>query len=115
MTNSTEGVNFKVLTMGKSQIDQRQPSNLDVMTLKKLQAWIDAKPISDELKQELKKMASSYPDQALGFWVKSYSRNLEIAQRNMTNLPKPVVELGDEPYVSRNDVSQIPKNDEFDL
>jgi hypothetical protein len=115
MTNSTEGVNFKVLTMGKSEIDRRQPSNLNVMNLKKVQSWIDAKPISDELKDELKKMASTWPDQALDFWVKSYSRHLENAQRNLTNKPKPVVELGDEPYVSRNEVNQVPKNDEFDL
>ena len=118
-TNNTESVGFKVLTMGRGENDTRKPCNLRPMTLARLHAWIDAKTIDVRLKAELKKSSSAYPQQALGTWMKMYSRHLSTAQNLLQDKPAApkefLVELGDEPgreiYEEEN---SIPFNDEFD-
>jgi hypothetical protein len=118
-TNNTESLGFKVLTMGREEFDARQPCNLRPMTLARLHAWIDSKTIDVRLKAELKKSSAAYPQQALGTWLKMYSRHLATAQNSLQDKPVApkefLVELGDEPereiYEEENNV---PFNDEFD-
>jgi len=117
-TNNTENLGFKVLTMGREEVDSRRPSNLRPLTLQKLQAWIDNKRIDSRLKEELKKSAATYPQQALSTWQKMYSQHLAKAQnalRQKPAPPSPVVELGDEPRKVENEKeNNVPENDEFD-
>jgi len=103
---NTENVGFKVITMGREEVDNRRQSNLRPLSLKKLLAWIDGKRIDSRLKAELKKMAAAYPNQALIVWQRNYSVHLAKAQNMLRNKPAPppanVVELGDEPYENRD-------------
>jgi len=117
-TNNTENLGFKILSMGRDEFDTRNPCNLRPMTLAKLHAWIDAKSIDVRLKVELKKSCSVYPQQALGTWLRMYSRHLATAQKALKKKPtlkESLVELGDEPigeiYEQENN---IPFNEEFD-
>ena len=78
MADGTEGINFKVTIHGKTN---RQPSNLTPLTLRHLLKWIDEKPtLSDSLKEELKKMASTYPQQALPKWQAAFAKHLAKAR-----------------------------------
>jgi len=118
-TNNTESLGFKVLTMGREENDARRPCNLRPMTLARLHAWIEAKTIDVRLKAELKKSAASYPQQALGMWLKMYSRHLATAQNSLQEKPVApkefLVELGDEPEREiHEEENSIPFNDEFD-
>jgi hypothetical protein len=117
-TNNTENLGFRILTMGREEVDARRPCNLRPLTLEKLNAWIDAKRIDSRLKEELKKSAASYPNQALFTWQKMYSKHLAKAQNTLQDKPAPpspvsAVELGDEPYIKRDDREEnnIPDND----
>ena len=118
-TNNTENLGFKVLTMGRDEFDTRQPCDLRPMTLARLHAWIDSKTIDIRLKNELKKSSSAYPQQALGTWLKMYSRHLAIAQKSLQEkpiVPKEIlVELGDEPKGNIYEESNVPYNEEFDF
>ena len=120
-TNNTESLGFKIVTMGREEFDARTPCNLRPMTLAKLHAWIDAKTIDVRLKVELKKSAASYPQQALGTWLRMYSRHLATAQNSLQDKPsKPkefLVELGDEPErISHEEESNnAPFSEEFDF
>lgn len=119
-TNNTENLGFKVLTMGRDEFDARKPCNLRPMTLAKLHAWIDAKTIDVRLKAELKKSAAGYPQQALGTWLRMYSRHLATAQKSLQEKPAApkefLVELGDEPEREiYEEESNVPFNDEFDF
>jgi hypothetical protein len=108
-TNNAEGVNFKV-SMGNNESNNRSQSRFNSLTIKKLCDWIDSKPINSQLKEELKKSASSYPQQALSNWQKNYLTHLSTAQsfiQKRKKEDKPLYELGDEPY-------RMPKNNEFD-
>lgn len=118
-TNNTEGINFKVSSMGREEVDNRPPCNLRPLTLSKLHAWIDGKSIDSRLKEELKKSASKYPQQALSTWQKRYSKHLANAQNALMKKPvtsiAPIVELGDEPQNTIvEDLMNVPKNNEFD-
>jgi len=117
-TNNTENLGFKVLTMGREDFDARKPCNLRPVTLANLHAWIDAKTIDVRLKAELKKSASSYPQQALGMWLKMYSRHLATAQNALQNKPvspkEILVELGEPEREIHEEENRIPFNDEFD-
>lgn len=86
--NSTESVGFKVVTMGRDEIDSRSPSNLRPLTLAKLHEWIDAQPVDDRMKEQLKKMAGSYPQQALSSWKKNYRKHLAKAQNLLRDKSK---------------------------
>ena len=78
-----EGINFKVTIRGKSD---RKPSNLNPLTLQKLFKWIDDKPaINVEIKEELKKMASTYPQQALTKWQLAFPKHLIKARETLAN------------------------------
>lgn len=119
-SNNTENLGFKVLTMGREEVDSRRPCNLRPLTLQKLYAWIDDKRIDSRLKEELKKSAASYPQQALSTWQKMYSQHLAKAQNTLKKKPAPppvsVVELGDEirKVEQHEEENNVPENDEFD-
>lgn len=118
-TNNTENLGFKVLTMGREEFDARTPCNLRPMTLAKLHAWIDDKNIDVRLKAELKKSSSAYPQQALGTWLRMYSRHLATAQNalqdKLSNPKEILVELGDEPErIIHEESNNVPFNEEFD-
>ena len=115
-TNNAEGLNFKIVSMGKDAVDQRELCNLRPLTLEKLYEWIDAKTIDSRLKDYLKKSASKYPHQALPTWQKNYIKHVANAQKFFQKQAVPTmskkVELGDEdPDEINND---MPYNDEFD-
>jgi len=116
-TNNTENIGFKVTTMGREEVDLRNPCNLQPITLKKLFNWIDSKTIDVRLKIELKKSASSYPQQALGAWVKMYSRHLATAQKSLqkqkSNLKK--VELVEEQKMDKYQENNIIANEQNDI
>lgn len=121
-TNNTEGLNFKIVSMGKDAVDQREPCNLRPLTLEKLFEWIDAKTSDARLKDYLKKSASKYPNQALSTWQKNYTKHVATAQKFFKKQAVPTmsktVELGDE---DQNEIdthvpnhSHTPHNEEFD-
>lgn len=96
---NAEGMNFKVVTMGRPEVDERQPCNFLPTTLRGLLAWIDAQSTLEEpVKQELKKMASAYPNQALSSFRRNFSRHLARARKIVRDsLPLYENELGEEP------------------
>lgn len=113
---STESLGFKVSDMSNEK-ENRPKSNLRPMTLAKLHLWIDGLTIETRLKEELKRMASQYPQQALSAFPKNYRTYLAKAQNNLKNKPQvkpePVVELGDE-LPETDNLNDMPHNDEFD-
>ena len=118
---NTESLGFKVVSMGREEVDSRRPCNLRPLTLAKLCAWIDAKRIDSRLKEELKRMAATYPQQALSTWQRTYARHVATAQNmlreKVVSPPANVVELGDEPIIKRDENEEknnLPDNDEFD-
>lgn len=120
-TNNAENVSFKILTMGRDEVDNRRPSNLRPLTLPALHAWIESKQIDSRVKEKLKKMASAYPQQALPSWVQNYNRHLAKAQKELKKTlddevqTAPIVELGDEERETNEEENRIPTNDEFDF
>jgi hypothetical protein len=131
-TNNAEGFNFKVLTMGRDEVDRRKPCNLNPLTLSKLFEWIESKSIDHRLKEQLKKSASKYPQQALPVWQKNYSRHVAAAQLLLRSQAIPTmntsIELGDsnlgerheekgerhEEKGERHEENNVPHNEEFD-
>lgn len=118
--NSTESVGFKVVTMGKDEIDCRAPCNLRPLTLAKLFDWIDAQPVENRMKEQLKKMAGSYPQQALGSWKKNYRKHLAKAQSFLKDKNKQcdlqlesLSAFSDK--TSEPDVFNLPNSEEFDV
>jgi hypothetical protein len=116
--SNTENLGFKVVSMGREEIDNRRPCNLRPLTLAKLYDWIDSKRIDSRLKEELKKSAGSYPQQALLTWQRTYAKHLAKAQNMLRDKavppPENVVELGDEPYIKRDSYEEennVPDND----
>lgn len=89
-SNHTEGFSFKITNMGKDET--RKPCNFNILNLKDLHNWINKKEIEDALKEELKNMASRYPQQALVNWQSNYSRHLLVAKKKLKSkeviLPK---------------------------
>lgn len=110
-TNNTEKLGFKILTMGKEELDSRKPCNLRPITLAKLHAWIDSKTIDNRLKIELKKSAANYPQQALSTWQKMYSKHLAAAQNALEANLNPIDNEIDELYRKLNN-EEISKKDD---
>lgn len=83
MADGTEGINFKVTIHGGNKTN-RKPSNFNPLTLKQLLKWIDDKPIiTDAVKEELKKMASTFPQQALPKWQAAFPKYLAKARETL--------------------------------
>ncbi len=99
--SNAESLGFKVGTMSSDDDKKKRKCNLRPMSYAKLCAWIDNQSIENALKEELKRIAASYPQQALEVWPANYRKYLAKAQANLKNKRKnevkPIVELGDEP------------------
>lgn len=114
--SNAESLGFKVGTMSNDDDKKKRKCNLRPMSYAKLCAWIDSQQIEKNLKEELKRMAASYPQQALDVWPANYRKYLSKAQANLKNKRKnevkPILELGDEPPEVHDD--NMPKDfDEF--
>lgn len=111
--NTTEGVNFKIV-MPHGDID-RLPCKLQTVTLEKVCRFIDEKEISPKIKAQLKKMAGTYPEQALENWVNNFSHHLTRARRLVKQQgPEKLPELGEEkPNLQSTDLGKAPTLDEF--
>lgn len=80
--NSAEKFNFKVSAVGS---EDKKPVVLRQLTLDKVLDWIDNQSLDPQVKEALKKSASSYPHKALGNWRKNYQRHLSKAQNIVKN------------------------------
>lgn len=97
-TKNAEGLNFKIVSMGREEVDRRPPCNLRPINLDKLLAWIDTQVSDPDLREEVKKAAKGYP--ALGSFRRNFQMHLSRAQKKLrerTPINKPIEELGDEP------------------
>jgi len=99
-TNTADNFNFKVMTMGKEAVDKRKPCQLNHLDLASLFHWIDSKNVEDRIKIELKKSASTYPQQALVHWQKNYTNHLAKAQEQVRELFQPSEFILDETETS---------------
>lgn len=84
--NSNEGLNFRIHLIGQAN---RVPCNLNPITLDKLINWIDKKEVEMPVKEELKRMAGKYPENALPNWVKNYNRHLLKAKKKVKSIEYP--------------------------
>lgn len=120
--NTGEGINFKIV-VPNAAAEGRRPSPLFRMTLEKVHQWLDRKKLEPRLTVQLKKMASTYPEQALENWVKNFRHHLTNARKTLKlSAPEtPTAELGDEVIELRGEsvsndsapLSEAPENDEF--
>jgi len=83
-TNNTESVNFKVGALGGSSNDDRQPCNLNRITLEKVFRWLDKRDLDAPTTARLKKMCSSYPEEALQNWLNNFTIHLSRARDYVT-------------------------------
>lgn len=110
-TNNAESVNFKVSATGDD--DEKQPCNLNRITLEKVHRWIDKRDLDDPTKARLKKMSSMYPEEALQNWLGNFTIHLSrarqflaknqpahsIQKEELVEKPKEGSELGAAPHV----------------
>mgnify|MGYP003335381198 CR=1 FL=1 len=79
-----EAENFKVkISTGNNDVDSRMPCDFRNITIKSVFKLIDSKDLPIEIKEELKKMASKYPHQALDGFIKGMERNIVAAQKTV--------------------------------
>lgn len=94
--HEAEGINFKIVTMGREEVDTRQKSNLRSLTLQGLVKWIDKQNLDERVKAELKKAAGTYPQQALGAFRKNFSTHVSRVQKKLRAETPIAKELGDD-------------------
>lgn len=104
-----ENFKVKLITSGREEVDKRIPCNLNTLTLDKLYKWIDSQQTNSLIKQELKKSASRFPQQALGAWQKNYIKHLSKAQAKLRNKAKETQEIEEK----EADSQRMP-NEDFD-
>jgi hypothetical protein len=78
--SEAENLNFQV---SAGQDDSRQPCNFRIINIKTVNKTIDSKDLNDKVKNRLKKMASSYPHQALEGFLRTLDKNIMIAQKEV--------------------------------
>ncbi len=113
-----EGINISVVTMGNSQVDGRQPCNLSPMNLAKLYEFIDARVRDAKVRQEVRRLASSYPQGSLAIFAHNLRVYIEKAQKTVSLTPiQHTEELGDEKQVGKKEFDRAESfrelNDEF--
>jgi hypothetical protein len=119
-TNNAEGINFKIVSTGNHQFDNRRPTKLVHLTLEKVLRFIDAKQLDVHVAALLKKTVNAYPENALENWVNNFSIHLSNARKKVQamNLPPSVADLESESLVSNEEhlspISAPPVNPEFD-
>ncbi len=87
---NTEGFRFTVVTTGNADVDSRKPTKLRHTTLDSLLRAIDAKSMDEQVKEELKKMAKGYPEQALESWKKNFNLHVQRARQKVRDRNKPL-------------------------
>jgi hypothetical protein len=114
-TNNVEGMSFKVVDTGNPLVDNRIPSNLRPMNLDRLDAFIDGKVKDKRTAEAVKKLARSYPQQALNSFKKNIQTHIARAQKKLKDTPLHTTELGeDTPKPKTVDIDSIRDlNDEF--
>lgn len=107
--NNSEFINFNI-----NAGNGRKNKNYKNLTLKKLYAWIEEKKLEVKITEELKRMCSKYPHQALENWQMNYSKHLSQARKNVrsknknTNLP-----MTEEEFLDKNSSEEVENFDEF--
>ncbi len=97
--HAAESLRFKVTPLRGDQERTEQPRDFRILSLDKIFAWIDRKDYDDNVKRELKKIVSKYPQSAYVHFGKNFQRHLAAAQKAARkNRPLFVGELGDNNY-----------------
>lgn len=109
-----ESLNFRLVTTGNPVVDSRQPSNLRPMTVDGLNQFIDYKVKDKRLAEAVKKLAKSYPQQALWSFRKNIQTHIGRAQKQLAATPLHTGELGDDTEKNQKDLDSIRDiNDNF--
>jgi hypothetical protein len=112
MGNSAEKFGFKVGIAGD---EQKKPCNLQIMTLERVNNFIDNKKFDAKLSVELKKLAARYPQQALENFIQNFNTHLLNARKTI-RLSKPTTtilpELGEDKV--EKELNNAPKINEFE-
>ena len=87
---NTEGFKFSVVTTGNADVDSRKPTKLRHTTLDSLLRAIDGKQMDEQVKEELKRMAKGYPEQALESWKKNFNLHVQRARQKVRERNKPI-------------------------
>ena len=95
--NDTEKMRVKVVAMGNPLVDRRKPCNQRPVTLESLLSYIDSVVRDERVREEVKKMATAYPYQALPSFGKNLNLHIQKAQKKVALTPVHKGELGDEP------------------
>lgn len=80
--NSAESINFKIYTKGG---EKTIPQQYRQLTLEQLLNWIDKQNLSDKEKEDMKKIASKYPQQTLSSFKKNFRQHVS-SYRKRNNL-----------------------------
>ena len=109
--SSAENMGFQVKILDGNK--KRKPCDLQPLTLAKVIDWIEAKRLDPKVKEELKKSAANYPQQALSNWQNNFSLHLEKIQNIMRSNPasKELVELQHKPVKEEYYEESVPVND----
>jgi hypothetical protein len=103
---SAEGINFSVTNLSGGE---EKKVFVQYVTLEKVKIWIDKKPLDAEIKYQLKKLASTYPERALGNWMQNFDKHLIRAKNVLKSKKKnDFVELGDELPVQNQEEHEAP-------
>ena len=111
-TNNSERLNFQVSAQGS---ESKEPCKLRIMTLERVNNFIESKRIDAKVKAELMRIAARYPQQALENFIHNFDHHL-LKARQASKLSKPTVtavELGDEPQ-QQDEAIYAPKIEEFE-
>jgi len=91
-----EAENLK-FQLSAGQDESRQPCSFKIINFKTITKLIDSKDLDEKVKNRLKKMASSYPHQALEGFIRTLDKNIMIAQKEIIKeekqKPKEIKEL----------------------
>jgi hypothetical protein len=78
--SEAENLKFQV---SAGQDDSRKPCSFKIINIKTVNKIIDSKDLDEKVKNHLKKMASSYPHQALEGFLRTLDKNIMIAQKEV--------------------------------
>lgn len=92
--SEAESLNFQV---SAGQDDSRKPCSFKIINIKTVNKIIDARDLDEKVKNRLKKIASSYPHQALEGFLRTLDKNIMTAQKEVIkeekNKPEEIKEL----------------------
>ena len=81
---AAENIDVKLIS-GNYEVDNRKPSNLRILTLEKLFAFIDGKVKDEKLAEIVKNAAKQYPQQALSNFKKNIQSHIAQSQKKLNN------------------------------